>query len=125
MNISCPKFAPWFIPDMTMSILFSDKDSIPNIAQSAGVASTEKACTPFTKGCTSVTWMGLFIDIPAPTPLCSLSGATTMTSPKSFTASTASHNPLACIPSSFVTKIRINVLHHLFQFRLFYNYVIY
>ena len=78
---SMPRLEPWLMPETTRSMGSSISSAQARMTQSAGVPSTAKAFTPSSlegSCCARTTDVRL---IPAPTPLWSLSGATTVTLP--------------------------------------------
>jgi hypothetical protein len=99
-----PVFAPALIPLTTRSGCRGSSFATASFTQSAGRPSTAIPVNPFST-VTGLVSSGVVIVIPCPVALCTVSGATTCTSPSRTSSRYIATSPGALMPSSFVSRI--------------------
>ena len=106
-----PAFEPELIPETIRSGGRGISSQIPSLTLSAGLPSTfQPRVVPLTSS-TCLTTRGESSVIECATPLCSIAGATTVTSPSRISSLRNARKPGANTPSSFVKRICITRFH--------------
>ena len=104
------------MPEITKSTLSFKTSLRASITLSAGLPSTEYAATPSIGALISTILRGWRNVTEVPTPLWSLSGATTVTVATSRSSFTSAQSPSAYMPSSLLTSIFMGVAPKPFEF---------